>query len=115
MILSYAVNILRLSKAMWSNIVVTQVTERATMNIYNIVYHGIRIISLILIMGILNIGFILPISFVQALVINPIILVFLMIIFAVSNEKIKSVKKLADVISLPSQSKCRACILSKAA
>ncbi|OUR63736.1 hypothetical protein A9Q74_00100 [Colwellia sp. 39_35_sub15_T18] len=85
------------------------------MNIHSIVYNGIRIISFVLIIGILSIGFILPISFVQALVVNPIILVFLMIVFAISNEKIKSVRKLADVIPLSGKSKCRTCISSKAA
>jgi len=85
------------------------------MNIHRIVYNGIRIISFVSIIGMLSVGFILPMSFVQALVINPIMLVFLMIIFAISNEKIKSVRKLADVISLPSKSKCRVCVLSKAA
>jgi len=85
------------------------------MNIHSIVYNGIRIISFVLIIGILSIGFILPISFVQALVVNPIILVFLMIVFAISNEKIKSVRKLADVIPLSGKSKYRTCISSKAA
>lgn len=85
------------------------------MNIYNIAYKGIRAISFISILGTLIIGFILPISFIQTLVINPIILIFLMLIFVFSNEKLKSVKKLAAIIRLPDNSKCTPRVMSKVA
>jgi len=85
------------------------------MNIHNIFYNGIRAISIISILAILSIGFILPVSFVQALVINPIILVSLMVVFAVSNEKLKPVSPVADIIRLPDNSKCKLCVVSKAA
>jgi hypothetical protein len=85
------------------------------MNIHNIFYNSIRIISIVSILALLSIGFILPISYVQALVINPIILVSLMVIFAVSNEKLKSVTQVADIVRLPSNSKCKLCAVSKAA
>ena len=85
------------------------------MNIHNIFYNGIRTISTVSILAILSIGFILPISFVQALVINPIILVSLMVIFAISNEKLKSVTQIAKVVRLPDNSKFNVCVLSKVA
>jgi len=85
------------------------------MNIHNIFYNCIRTISIVSIFAITSIGFILPISFVQALVINPIILVSLMVIFAVSNEKLKSVTQVAEVVRLPNNSKCKLCVVSKAA
>jgi len=86
------------------------------MSIHNIFYNGIRTISIVSILALLSIGFILPISFVQALVINPIILVSLMIIFAVSNEKLKLVTPVvADIVRLPDNSKCKLCVVSKAA
>ncbi len=85
------------------------------MNIHNIFYNSIRTISFISILVILSIGFILPISFVQALVINPIILISLMVIIAVSNEKLKTLTQVADIVSLPNNSKCKLCVVSKAA
>lgn len=85
------------------------------MNIHNIVYKGIRAISFISILGTLSIGFILPISFIQTLVINPIILILLMLIFVISNEKLKSAKKLAAIVPLPDNSKCTPDIVNKAA
>jgi len=85
------------------------------MNIHHILYNGIRTISIVSILAILSIGFILPISFVQALVINPIILISLMIIIVVSNEKLKSLTQVADIVRLPNQSKCKLCAVSKAA
>lgn len=62
------------------------------MNIYTITYNVIRIVSIIAILVVLFIGFIQPISFTQGLVINPILLVTLMSLLAISNEKLKSAK-----------------------
>jgi hypothetical protein len=76
------------------------------MNIHNIVYNGIRLLSLISIFTLLSLSLILPISFVQALLVNPIILVALMAVFALLNEKLKSKKKLADIVRLPNNPKC---------
>ena len=89
--------------------------KEVTMNIHNIFYNGISAIRLVTILTISSIGFILPISFVQALVINPIILISLMVIFAISNEKLKSVTQVADIVRLPDSSKCKLCVVSKAA
>ena len=91
------------------NIVVTQATEEITMNIHNIFYNIVRIISIVSIFILLCIGFILPISFVQALVINPIILVSLMIVFAIANEKLQSVTHVANIIRLPDNSNYHLC------
>jgi len=57
------------------------------MNIHTFFYKSTRAASVIAIFGILTIGFFLPISFIQALVINPVILVLLMIVFSLSNQK----------------------------
>lgn len=85
------------------------------MNLYNTIYNSIRALSFISILGVLGIGFIFPVSVVQALVIYPIALVFLMLIFVASNEKLKSAKKLADVVRLPEHSTCKSCDMNKAA
>jgi hypothetical protein len=76
------------------------------MNIQNIAYNGIRLLSLISIFALLSLGMIIPISFAQALLINPIILISLMAVFVLSNEKLKSKKKLADIVRLPNNPKC---------
>jgi hypothetical protein len=85
------------------------------MNIHHIIYHCIRILSIVSIAGLLSVGFILPISFVQALVINPVILVSLMVIFAVSNNKLNSIKPVNNIVHLPNNSKCKLCSTRKAA
>jgi hypothetical protein len=97
------------------NIVVIQTINEITMNIYNIFYHCIRTISFLSILSILSIGFIVPITFAQALVINPLILFALMVIFAISNEKLQLVKQLDNIIRLPDNSKSKRCVLSKVA
>ena len=85
------------------------------MNINRIVCNCIRTTSLVAIVGILSLGFILPISLIQALVINPIILVSLMVIFAISNEKLQSVKHLVDIVRLPDKTKCKLSAINKVA
>ena len=83
------------------------------MKINSIVYNCIRTISLIAIVTILSLGFILPLSLIQALLINPIILVSLMIVFAISNEKLQQIKSLVSIIQLPNNSKPK--LINKAA
>lgn len=85
------------------------------MNLYNTVYTIIRALSFMSILGVLGIGFIFPVSVVQALVIYPIALVFLMLTFVASSEKLKSVKKLADVVHIPDNAICKSCGMRKAA
>lgn len=85
------------------------------MNVHNIVYKGIRVISILSILGLLSIGFIVPISFVQGMVINPVILVSLMGIFAIANAKLESVKESAAIVHLPNNSECKSNGLNKAA
>ena len=85
------------------------------MNFYKILYHIIRALSFISILGVLSIGFILPISVVQALVTYPIALVFLMLTFVLTNEKLKRVQKLADVNCLTDNSSCKSSNMDKAA
>jgi len=85
------------------------------MNIQHFFYNSIRTISIAAIVVILSIGFVLPISFTQALVINPMLLVSLMIAFVISSEKLKSANQLADVVHLPQKSKCKFCAINKAA
>jgi hypothetical protein len=80
------------------------------MKINNIIYNGIRTISIVSILTVLTIGFILPISFVQALVVNPLILVSLMVIFAMSNEKLQSITNVTALTHLPDNSKNYLCV-----
>jgi 4-hydroxybenzoate polyprenyltransferase len=56
------------------------------MNTYPIILKSIRWLSLIAIGAVLAMGFVMPISFTQALVYNPIFLVVLMAIFAYSTD-----------------------------
>lgn len=107
--------ILRLSRLVILNIVVTQAIRGITMNIKNIFYNCIRTISIVSILSILSIGFILPISLIQALLINPIILVSLMIIFAIANEKLQPVTQPTSIVRLPDNSKSNQLTLSKVA
>lgn len=72
------------------------------MNLYSIVYNFIRISSILSILIILSIGLILPVSLIQGLVINPIILVSLMVCFAISHKKLQPDKPLANIVRLPS-------------
>jgi hypothetical protein len=102
---TYEVNILRLLSVGGINIVVIQTIKGIIMNTHKIFLHCIRTISFISILAVLSIGFILPISIAQALVINPVILFSLMVIFALSNEKVKLAKQLANIVTLPGNSK----------
>ncbi len=77
------------------------------MKLYIFFYNFIRILSFILILIILSLGFILPISLIHGLVINPIILVSLMVCFAISHKKLQPTKPLADIVRLPDNSKFR--------
>ena len=94
-------------EAIGRNIVVIQTTKGITMNLYIIVYNFIRILSILSIFIILSLGFILPISLIHGLVINPIILVSLMVCFAISHKKLQSIKQSADIVRLPDNSKFR--------
>jgi hypothetical protein len=75
------------------------------MNLYNIIYNFIRITSILSILVTLIIGLIFPISLMQGLVINPIIVVSLMVFFSISHKKLRPTKKSVDIVRLPDNSK----------
>jgi hypothetical protein len=85
------------------------------MNIHKLFYNCVRTISLLSILGILSVGFILPISVMQSLLINPIILVSLMIIFVIAHEKLQPVRQLTNIVNFPENLKPKRGAVNKVA
>ncbi len=62
---------------------------------------GIQGLSLVAILMVLGLGFIMPISIAQGLIVNPLLFMFLVGSFSLAGAKINNVERLAQIHQLP--------------